>query len=101
MMSSLESMDLLDEEGTTSPLSTPPHAVSIRIVGSKTDVYNVGEVREHFRSEHHDGLCPVVSLAEMRRHFPHRFDGGGGIDPPPLPVDGWLSCPAYANLFLA
>ena len=48
--------------------------VVVYIKGSKTDQYNVGAVRNHYRSG--DTLCPLVALQEMRRHFPQRFLGG-------------------------
>jgi hypothetical protein len=46
----------------------------VYIKGSKTDQYNVGAVRNHYRSG--DTLCPLVALQEMQRHFPQRFLGG-------------------------
>ena len=47
--------------------------VSITIRGSKTDVYNRGEVRNHFRS----GLdiCPVQAAISLFRAFPLRYHG--------------------------
>ena len=46
---------------------------SLTIRGSKTDVYNRGEVRNHFRS----GLdiCPVQAAVSLFRAFPLRYYG--------------------------
>lgn len=54
------------------------------IKGSKTDQYNVGEVRNHFRSG--DTLCPLETLQELQRHFPQRFLGGSEAH---LPLFRW------------
>ena len=46
--------------------------VVLTIRGSKTDVYNQGETRNHFRSE--DGeLCIIKALEELERHDPTLF----------------------------
>ena len=68
-------VDLVDEQGDPVPIGTPASGVVIRIIGSKTDIYNISEVRKHFVSGDPD-LCPVRALEEFRRHFPARFDGG-------------------------
>jgi integrase len=69
--------------------------VMIVIRGSKTDVYNRGEARNHFaRNESDQGqrradglggfcppdLCVVSALKILWRHFPQRFDGGAEAD---------------------
>ena len=48
--------------------------IAVELRASKTDQYNVGAVRNHYRSG--DTLCPLVALQEMQRHFPQRFLGG-------------------------
>ncbi len=63
----------------------------ILIQGSKTDIYNRGEARNHFAIndssrglQRPDGfgghlppeLCVVEALKILWRHFPQRFDGG-------------------------
>ena len=35
-----------------------------------------------FASRDPGGLCPVAAVAEFRRHFPERFDGGSQADQP-------------------
>ncbi|CAE7605448.1 unnamed protein product [Symbiodinium sp. CCMP2592] len=47
--------------------------VSVTIRGSKTDVYNRGEVRNHYRT----GLdiCPVQAAVDLFRAFPLRYHG--------------------------
>ena len=52
--------------------------VVLHIRGSKTDQYNRGEWRNHFRREVGEGnevLCVVGSLAAYERHCPQRFRG--------------------------
>ena len=46
----------------------------IYLTGSKTDQYNQGTVRNHFRSGD-PVLCPVSAMATMQRAYPHRFRG--------------------------
>ena len=46
----------------------------IYLTGSKTDQYNQGTVRNHFKSGD-PVLCPVLAMAAMQRAFPHRFQG--------------------------
>ena len=66
----------LKENGTPCALARIGHAdeVSISIRGSKTDIYNRGEARNHFRSG--DDLCPVLSTIQLFRNFPQRYGGG-------------------------
>jgi hypothetical protein len=45
----------------------------LNITGSKTDQYNVGTVRNQFRSG--ELLCPVVALVDLNTHFPQRLRG--------------------------
>ena len=50
----------------------------LHIRGSKTDQYNRGEWRNHFRRKTDDGnerLCVVEALAAYERHNPQRFRG--------------------------
>ena len=54
--------------------------VVLTIKGSKTDQYNAGSVRNHYRSG--DELCPVRVMAELQRRFPGRFLGGAEVDLP-------------------
>ena len=46
----------------------------IYLTGSKTDQYNQGTVRNHFKSGD-PVLCPVLAMAAMQRALPHRFQG--------------------------
>ena len=48
--------------------------VVLTIRGSKTDIYNRGEVRNHFRSG--DVLCPVGSAVALFKQFPQRYHNG-------------------------
>ena len=45
----------------------------LTIRGSKTDKYNRGEVKNHFRVE--DDLCVVAAVAQVQKFFPERFSG--------------------------
>ena len=81
-------IDLVLEDGTTALLSQVPAGVSVRIIGSKTDVYNVGQIRKHFRSGDLEGVCPVAALTSLRREFPHRFGSGAESH---LPVCRWTN----------
>ena len=59
--------------------------VVIHIKGSKTDQYNVGSVRNQYRT--HTELCPLGALEEYQRHFPQRLDGSERG----LPLGRWAS----------
>jgi len=48
--------------------------VVVTIRGSKTDVYNRGESRNHFCSG--TDLCPVRAMQGLFKHFPQRYDRG-------------------------
>eukprot|EP00438_Fugacium_kawagutii_P005226 Skav210774 [mRNA] locus=scaffold3765:57404:60835:+ [translate_table: standard] len=48
--------------------------VVITVRGSKTDIYNRGQVRNHFKA---DGqVCVVKSMVTLFCHFPQRYQGG-------------------------
>jgi hypothetical protein len=64
-----------------------PDEVVIRIRGSKTDQYNVGQVRNHFLSGH-TYLCVVKALARVKGLFPLRF---GKSEEGLLPMFRWDS----------
>ena len=48
--------------------------VILTIRGSKTDIYNRGEIRNHFRSE--GSVCPVKAAISVFLNFPQRYGGG-------------------------
>ena len=54
--------------------------VVIYLSGSKTDQYNQGTIRNHYRSGD-PYLCPVRALGEMERHYPERFRGAEAEEP--------------------
>ena len=43
----------------------------VHIKGSKTDQYNMGHLKNQYRSGY--DFCPVLILAGMQRRFPQRF----------------------------
>ncbi|CAE8721383.1 unnamed protein product [Polarella glacialis] len=45
----------------------------LAIRGSKTDKYNRGEAKNHFRVK--DDLCVVTAVAQVQKFFPERFQG--------------------------
>ena len=80
--------------------------VVVHITGSKTDQFNVGAVRNHFRSGR--ALCPVWALGLAQHHFPERFSGGAEAAQPLFrhtdgsfirreEIQGWLELAALAN----
>jgi len=54
--------------------------VVIYLAGSKTDQYNQGTIRNHYRSGD-PVLCPVRALGEMERYYPERFRGAEAEEP--------------------
>lgn len=66
----------LQEGGCPCPLHRISHAdeVVVTIRGSKTDIYNKGESRNHFCSG--QDLCPVRALQTLFKHFPQRYGQG-------------------------
>ena len=54
--------------------------IVIYLHGSKTDQFNQGAVRNHYRSGD-PKLCPVEALARMQRALPDRFRGAECGDP--------------------
>lgn len=68
---------ILKEEGVPVGLERVGYAdeVVLTIRGSKTDIYNRGEVRNHFKSG--DVLCPVSSAVALFKQFPQRYNNGG------------------------
>ena len=73
----MKGMDvLLKENGSFCKLDRIPFAdeVVLTVRGSKTDIYNKGESRNHFASS--GNLCPVKSAINLFRHFPQRYRGG-------------------------
>lgn len=63
-----------------------PDEVVLRTRGSKTDQYNVGQVRNHFSTKDPEGLCVVNALHRLRQAFPARFHEGYESD---LPLFRW------------
>ena len=59
----------------------------IYLTGSKTDQYNQGTVRNHFKSGD-PVLCPVIAMATMQRAFPRPVPRRGGRRGA-LSVQGW------------
>ena len=47
--------------------------VTILARGSKTDIYNRGQVRNHFRTS--ETVCVVKAMVQLFRHFPQRYQG--------------------------
>jgi hypothetical protein len=62
--------------GRPCPLDEVPDEVVLRILGSKVDQLNQGEVRNHFKSAGEGFFCPVRALNRLRMHFPARFAEG-------------------------
>ena len=54
--------------------------ILLEITGSKTDQYNFGTLRNHYKSG--GALCPVRAIVAMWQHFPARFEGGSEADLP-------------------
>ena len=48
--------------------------VVITVRGSKTDIYNRGQVRNHFKTT--GPVCVVRAMVTLFRHFPQRYQGG-------------------------
>ena len=48
--------------------------VTLLVRGSKTDIYNRGQVRNHFKTE--EDVCVVKALIGLYQHFPQRYQGG-------------------------
>ena len=48
--------------------------VTILVRGSKTDIYNRGQVRNHFRTS--EPVCVVTAMVTLFHHFPQRYQGG-------------------------
>ena len=48
--------------------------IVLTIRSSKTDIYNRGEIRNHFRSENE--VCPVKAAVALFLNYPQRFEGG-------------------------
>ena len=48
--------------------------IVLTIRGSKTDIYNRGEIRNHFRSE--EEICPVKAAIALFLNYPQRYGGG-------------------------
>ena len=68
--------------------------VVVTIRGSKTDIYNRGEVRNHFRSG--DVLCPVAAAVTLFRHYPQRYHCGGDALGPLFRTDDGQMVPRQA-----
>lgn len=68
--------------------------VVVTIRGSKTDIYNRGEVRNHFRSG--DVLCPVAAAVTLFRHYPQRYHCGGDALVPLFRTDDGQMVPRQA-----
>ena len=48
--------------------------IILTIRGSKTDIYNRGEIRNHFKSE--EDICPVKAAVALFLNYPQRYGGG-------------------------
>ena len=68
------------KENARCPNLSEAEEVVIYLYGSKTDQFNQGAVRNHYRSED-EKLCPVEALAGMQRAFPERFQGVESDEP--------------------
>ena len=61
--------------------------VSLTIQGSKTDIYNKGESRNHFKTldcSWDENLCVVEAVVALAKHFPNKFFGQPGSHEPLL-----------------
>ena len=67
---------VLKAQGQECTLETIKEAdeVILTIRGSKTDIYNRGEIRNHFRAE--GNVCPVRAAIAIFLNFPQRYGGG-------------------------
>ena len=61
-------------QGAQGPRLTDCDEVVLTIRGSKTDKFNMGETRNHFRNDDPE-LCVVKALALLQRWFPARLGG--------------------------
>ena len=48
--------------------------ITVLVRGSKTDVYNRWEMRNHFRAA--EKICVVKAIVQLYLHFPQRYQGG-------------------------
>lgn len=48
--------------------------VTLLVRGSKTDIYNRGQMRNHFRTN--ERVCVVKAAIQLFQHFPQRYQGG-------------------------
>lgn len=72
----------LQRAGVPCGLGEEPDEIVLRILGTKVDQLNVGQVRNHYATGDGTWLCPVRVLANLRKHFPDRFaDGPEGLRP--------------------
>ena len=48
--------------------------VTLLVRGSKTDIYNRGQMRNHFKTS--GKVCAVKAMITLYQHFPQRYQGG-------------------------
>lgn len=48
--------------------------VILLVRGSKTDIYNRGQMRDHFKTS--EKVCAVKAMVQLFHHFPQRYQGG-------------------------
>lgn len=72
----------LKREGRPCDLSNLHEAdeVTVLVRGSKTDIYNRGQVRNHFKTT--EKVCVVKAMIQLYRHFPQRYQGGSESEDP-------------------
>ena len=54
--------------------------ITLLVRGSKTDIYNRGQIRNHFRTE--EEVCVVKAAIQLYLHFPQRYQGGSESEDP-------------------
>ena len=52
--------------------------VMLTVRGSKTDIYNRGQVRNHFKTS--EPVCVVKAMINLFHHFPQRYQGGSDAE---------------------
>ena len=71
----IRGMDLAGRDAENAPCTSFRDAVEVtlHITSSKTDQYNVGNVRNQYSTG--AALCPVEAISALEAHFPHRLKG--------------------------
>ena len=59
---------------------TTADEITILVRGSKTDIYNLGQIRNHFCTG--EEVCIVTAAIQLYLHFPQRYQGGSESEDP-------------------